>query len=611
MKKIYKFLLLTMIATSGVFYSCETTDLNLTVSPNALSPDQADANLLLNNIQLAYNSSLSTFNDYSAQLGRIDYMFGRNYFSAWGASSLNGPWSNLYSGMIPDIANIEALNSTDNDLSFHIGVSKIMEAHVMMQLVDFLGDIVWTERNNPNEFPNPNVDSGQDVYNAAIALLDEAKGLLNGASAGAATDLFYGGDADKWIKLANTLKMRADLTVGNWQAVVDATNVIENTADDFQFTYGTNVLQPDTRHPDYANDYTSSGANIYQSNWLMSLMTGNKSEWLALDGGWNHGDPLPTTDPRRRFYFYRQSWQTPGNIAVFVFDHQDGTYSTARVWPDHYGADNTDGETLQCSLQSVPTHLEFTPDEATWCSVKLGYWGRTHGNDEGTPPDNFTRTASGVYPAGGSFDNQLDVAEYISGTGLSNLPAGAVGLGNGAGGAGIEPIMLASYVDFMKAEAYLHLGDAANASAHFQAGMTKSIDKVTSFGGNDPDADSNMFPTSLEKATFIADMVAQFDAADMTTGVDGFGFPTAKDKMDILGEQYFVAMFGGAGDAYNFIRRTGYPRTLSREIEAGSGPFPRTLLYPGSEISSNPSIHQRTDNNTKTFWDTGVLNPAN
>ena len=598
-----------MIATSGVFYSCETTDLNLTVSPNALSPDQADANLLLNNIQLAYNSSLTTFNDYSAQLGRIDYMFGRNYFSAWGASSLNGPWSNLYSGMIPDIANIEALNSADNDLSFHIGISKIMEAHVMMQLVDFLGDIVWSERNNPNEFPNPKVDSGQDVYNAAIALLDEAKGLLNGASAGAATDLFYGGDADKWIKLANTLKMRADLTVGNWQAVVDATNVIENSADDFQFTYGTNVLQPDTRHPDYASDYTSSGANIYQSNWLMQLMSGNDDDWLNLlsyGSSWTQGDPLPSNDPRRRYYFYRQSWQTPGNFAII--DHS--SYGPV-VWPNDFGGDNTDGETLQCSLQTVPTHLEFTPDEAIWCSIKLGYWGRTHGNDEGTPPDNFTRTAVGVYPAGGSFDNQSDVPEYVGGSGFSSIPHGAVGLGNGAGGAGIESIMLAFYVDFMKAEAYLNLGDATNASAHFQAGMTKSIDKVTSFGGNDPDADSNMFPTSLEKATFIADMVAQFDAADMTTGVDGFGFPTAKDKMDILGEQYFVAMFGGGGDAYNFIRRTGYPRTLAREIESGSGPFPRTFLYPSSEISSNPSIKQRTDNNTKTFWDTGVLNPAN
>ena len=42
-----------------------------------------------------------------------------------------------------------------------------------------------------------------------------------------------------------------------------------------------------------------------------------------------------------------------------------------------------DGETLSCSLQDTPVHLQFTPDEDIWCSLPLGYWGRTHGNDEG------------------------------------------------------------------------------------------------------------------------------------------------------------------------------------------------------------------------------------
>jgi hypothetical protein len=81
--------------------------------------------------------------------------------------------------------------------------------------------------------------------------------------------------------------------------------------------------------------------------------------------------------------------------------------------------------------------------------------------------------------------------------------------------------------------------------------------------------------------------------------------------MDILGEQYFIAMYGGAGDAYNFVRRTGYPRTLARSLESNPGSFPRTVLYPGSEVSANSNILQRTDLSTTVFWDSGVLNPAN
>ena len=128
MKKIYRLLILTFVATGTMFYSCETTELEQLTSPNALSPDQADPDLLLNSIQLSFRNSLTTFNNTSADLGRIDYMFGRNYFSNYGPGTVNGPWNNLYSGMIPDIAAIEALHSADNDLSFHLGISKAMQA---------------------------------------------------------------------------------------------------------------------------------------------------------------------------------------------------------------------------------------------------------------------------------------------------------------------------------------------------------------------------------------------------------------------------------------------------------------------------------------------------
>jgi len=592
MKKIYKYLLMTIVVSSTMFYSCETFELENTVSPNGLSPDQASADLLLNTIQLDYWRSVETFNNTNGELARIDYFFGRNYFADLTPAALNGPWNRLYSGMIPDIANIESLNSADNDLSFHIGISKVMQAHVMMLLVDSLGDIVFSQANNPTEFPNPTVDDDQDVYNAALALLDEARTLLAGASVGSATDLYYGGDADKWIKLANTLKMRADLTVGNYAAVVAATDLIESTADDMEFKFGTNELQPDNRHPDYESDYRSDGANIYSNSWLMNKMIGE------------NGDEGPDNDPRRRYYFFRQNWRTPGNYAL-IEDVLGLIGSPGDVLA--FSSDGN-GETLQCSLQEVPTHYQFTPDAEIWCSNKLGYWGRVHGNDEGIPPDNFTRTARGVYPAGGSFDAVADAFPWI-GEGI-NIEQ-QVGLGKGGGGAGIEAIMLNSYVHFMQAEASLALGDAAGAAAHMEAGMRASIAKVMSFGALDGSADMSQAPDAAAVEAFVTLILDEFNAAPMTSGLNGSGFPLENDKMDILSEQYFVTLFGGSADAFNFIRRTGYPRTISRNIEPDPGLFPRTLQYPGNEVSANPNILQRTDLNTKVFWDQGVTSPAN
>ena len=618
MKKLYKFLLISVLSSVTLFYSCDTIELEQLTSPNALSPDQADADLLLNNVQLTYRSSQRRFQGVSADLGRIDYMFGRNYLENYDDGTLNGPWNSYYSSNLPNLNAIAAIDAAnpDKDYSFHLGVAKTLQAHTLMQLVDFLGDVPFSEAGNPTEFPKPSVDDDAAVYAGAIAMLEEAKAHFTATSgAGTATDLFYNGNPAKWIKLVNTLQMRANLTVGNYLAVTTATNVIENSEDDFQFQYGTNVLAPDTRHPNYRSDYTDSGANIYQSNWLMNTMVPG------------FGDFSASTDPRRRYYFYRQTWAAPGTTGLFRdingrFGPAGAAYTA--------GAD-TDGETLSCSLQDTPTHLQFTPDENIWCNLNLGYWGRLHGNDEGTPPDNFTRTAVGVYPSGGSFDAYPDAAPFIahytqtdgsispdaSGTYIGYIASirflynQAVGLGDGGGGNGIDPVYLASYVDFMKAEANLVLGNVDIAADHFEAGMTKSITKVQSFGALDATASTSEAPDAGTVAGFISAKVAEFDAASATTSLDANGYPTAKDKMDLLGEQYFIAMYGGAGDAFNFIRRTGYPRTLARSIDPSPGPFPRTVLYPSDEVSANGNILQRQDLNTTVFWDAGVINPAN
>ena len=89
-------------------------------------------------------------------------------------------------------------------------------------------------------------------------------------AAGGGDDLFYGGDASKWMKLVNTLRMRAMLTTGDYAGALAQGGVIDTADADMQFNYGTQELQPDTRHPWYQSDYTTSGANIYQSNWLMN-----------------------------------------------------------------------------------------------------------------------------------------------------------------------------------------------------------------------------------------------------------------------------------------------------------------------------------------------------
>ena len=549
MKNLVKYITIVLLA-GGLFTACETTDLDQRVSPNDLAADQADPNLLLNSVQLAYATNQSVISDRGAELTRIDYMFGRDYFNNYPGSTFNGIWSRTYSsggngpgagvgvGILTNLQALEGIQEiSDTDYSFHIGVSKALLAHSYFQLADFIGQATVSEAGNPADFPAPMMDDGPAVYAAAHTLLDEAEALLTGAPTGQGEeDLFYGGDTTKWIKLINTLRLRAYVLEGrtaDFNAIIAGGNYISDSADDFQFNYGTNELNPDTRHPDYAADYTTSGANIYQSNWLMETM-------LNLD------------DPRIRYYFYRQVSETPGADA------------------------DPNEETISCSLVVPPPHYAGF----TYCSVPNGYWGRSHGNDEGTPPDNFLRAAVGTYPAGGRFDDSS---------------FDGVGLRLGGGGRGIEPIILSSYVDFWQG---IVAGSAAAKSAFLRSGLEKSIAKVQTFGERDAAADLSLEPSAADVTAYIDAQVAAFDAA------------TGDDQENIFAEQYFITLYGGATEAYNYYRLTGFPTTLLPNWEANPGPFPRTFLLPQNEVITNPNLTQRSDLTTQVFWDTNPASPT-
>jgi len=567
MKNIFKQISLVILAGLA-FTACETTELGLTVSPNELSPTQSDPNLLLNSVQLAYVTNQDDFGDIAAQLTRIEYFFGRNYFNALSGTTLNGVWSRTYSsggnlpgtgvavGILPNLQALEAIDeASDVDYSFHIGLSKLMYAHSLMQLVDMLGEAAFSQAGNAAEFPAPILDSGQDVYAGAFTLLDEAEALLaSGPNTQGATDMFYAGDTSKWVRAINSIRLRAYKNLNNksaFDAIIAGGNFIASSDDDLQFQYGVSELQPSDRHPDFEAAYTPTGSGPYRSNWIMNLM-------------------LQNDDPRIRYYFYRQANGTPGAIDV------DGNM----VPPNE--------ETISCSLFVPPPHYAGF----VYCSVDDGYWGRSHGNDEGGPPDGFLKAAPGVYPAAGRFDDsQFNETDAVTGV----MVAPGVGLGQGGGGAGIEPIILASYVDFW-------IGEMAatdmERSAALQAGLEKSIAKVTSFGALDGSADTSFAPSAMDIDDYIAGIVAAFDAA------------TGDDKENIFAEQYFTTLYGGGFESYNYYRKTGFPTTVLPNWEPDPGPFPRTMLLPQNEVLNNPNLVQRTDLTMQVFWDTNPASPT-
>lgn len=544
MKNIYKISYLVLLLGVMSFQSCETTNLDLRTNPNALSADNGNPDFLISNIQLTFKDVVENFGRTGAELTRIDYMFGRSYQGVYTPGNFDGRWTDAYTEIRSDINALVPLVE-EAGMNFHLGIAQFIEAYTMVTLVDYFGDVPYIEANLGADNFNPNVDSGSSIYDAAFALVDAA--IANFSNPGPAkpeNDFFYGGNASKWVKAANTLKMKMLITtrlvnssaVSTFNSIVSSGNYIASTADDFQFQWGTQEVQPDTRHPRYSNSYTSSGGEDYMSNHQMTYMLNN-------------------TDPRIRYFYYRQNELTPGS--------------------------DTDPslESLQCSLQTAPEHLANYP----FCAVSNGYWGRDHGNNEGIPPDNFLRTLAGVYPAGGSFDDNRF-------KGQKN--------GAGAKGAGITPMLLASSVKFWQAEIAMLSGDTAAAKALVLEGTEISVDKVMSFGALDATADLATYePSAANVTTFLGTIGDHFDA-------------DSENGWNTLGQEFFTSLYGNGTDAYNFYRRTGYPTNLQPSIEPNPGAFIRSVFYPSNFVNNNSSVTQKSTVSEQVFWDTNPSSPG-
>ncbi len=571
MKNSIKYIRTLALITVVVFSACDTFDLDLTSNPNYLNPDQANVDFFLSSIQEDFvrqidgdadydnndnwSSGGSTNGDglslFGAELTRVYCLSNTSssqYASTYQPSDADDEWFNAYTGIFADIRAMTPL-AEEKGLTHHIGIVQFIEAYVITAMVDFFGDIPYSESVLGADNLNPAPDDGASIYDAALLLIDKAiENFQSDAAVNPAIDMYYQNDYNKWIKAANTLKMRLYLqrrnvdpnAVSSINAIINSGNYISSTDDDFQFEWpATSATGPDTRHPRYGLNYTPTGGNDYMSNWLMNHM-------------------MVTTDPRIRYYFYRQTDAVPG----------------AEIDPDE--------QLLQCSLQSPPSH--YTQGGFTFCYLNNGYWGRDHGDTDGIPPDGLYRTTFGVYPAGGKFDDDSFSPIYN---------------GAGGGGKGITPILTAAWVDFMRAELALDAGNTTEAKSFMISGLTKQIAKVQSFISKDPDANLDYVPTEEDVNDFLALIESDFENADIN------------GKWDVLGEQFFVTIFGNGIESYNFYRRTGFPRTLQPNLDPNPGTFIRSLFYPANSVNTNSNMTQKPDQAQPVFWDTKGVPEAN
>ena len=148
-------------------------------------------------------------------------------------------WLRLYRDVLVNLQ--EAKRLIPSDITLTEGVKKnqtaiadIMQVYTFSVLVNTFGDVPYTEALDANNL-FPKYDDAKTIYDDLFTRLDADIAALDPASGGfrASADFVYAGSIAKWVKFANSLKLKLAMTVADADATKAKTAVEQADAGAF------------------------------------------------------------------------------------------------------------------------------------------------------------------------------------------------------------------------------------------------------------------------------------------------------------------------------------------------------------------------------------------
>jgi hypothetical protein len=553
MKNINKIIIMILVVAS--LGSCAKDWLDINKSPNA--PTKPELSQLLSysehRMSMAVGHDDFISNALSSYVHQANAREVQNYSMGTQANNPYNTWNYLYLYSAKNFDEIVKFAETDDNM-IYAGIAKTLKAYTFSVLVDLWGDVPYSEF-NVDGVTAPKADSGKDIYNAIIALLEEAAGDLSNTSAAnlikpGTDDFFYGGNTARWIKLNNTLRLKlllqsrkAKSDITDWQGKLNALTSANNfiaSGEDFQFLFPGGTNPQDMRHPAFTDGYTGQHT-FYLSPYFYETMMGET--YNTIDNPF-----AGIQDPRVPYYFYRQL--APGQASENAHEYRNGEF-------------------MSIFFASNGPNSARTNDGA---NSKIG-----------------------IYACGGKYDDGK---------------GGRVSLTTGNG---IAPQKIISFscLKFMLAELAL-VGDySGDAKTLLQEGITASIAHVNTVAGYQSGT-----PTIAAAARdeFITDVLEKYDNADangkmriLITQKWIANFMSPLDSYNDIRRTGYPILFDP--------QKTENPgfgvNPTVADLSPGQVPllnfasFPRSLYYPAnSETELNPNLQQKTNISTPfVFWD--------
>lgn len=290
MKSMTIKLTLAMIAT--IFVSCEDY---LDVNKNPNNPDRVSMDLLMANSSLRTGDNIQAVGNITSYY--VQYLASPNAFGTKDtheSGNYDITWQEIYQVM-SDVSDIQTL-AAEVGATHYAGISKILKSINLALVLDTWGDAPYGEAFF-GEVLQPAYDDDALLYDTLVQLVDEAIIDLADTESTASPgddDFIYGGDIEKWTKLAYSLKARF-LLHGSKTAGYDPDVILDAIA---------NGITSNTDNAQVA--YSTTGEDVYNP-WALiaidqenSILDGWISEQLA-DA--MNGTTFGVVDPRMPFMF--------------------------------------------------------------------------------------------------------------------------------------------------------------------------------------------------------------------------------------------------------------------------------------------------------------------
>lgn len=212
MRTLYKFLIVAIML--GTVTSCKKF---LDVNENPNDPTSATPELLLRQAIVRSAAQVVSFNTYGGRL--VGYLANAGGVSGWGDLVSYNYSTGSYAGLF------EGVYKVNNDLQYTINYSreddmhnqfiaaaKVMQVYNWQNLVDVYGDVPYFNALQGATKLQPTYDKAEAIYKDLAIQLDSAMAMFNaeptGTSQFANSDPMFNGNVSRWIKFANTIKLR-------------------------------------------------------------------------------------------------------------------------------------------------------------------------------------------------------------------------------------------------------------------------------------------------------------------------------------------------------------------------------------------------------------------